>query len=187
MWIVRLALRRPYTFIVMAMLIAIGGVLTIARTPTPAWRRFACRRRKSKHTPAATQARNSQASILGPAHSAHVALVSTQLAARPHVEVVRALGVPSPLPPPLPKNLCRKSPISFLLGPYQNPRMGLFRPFAATARRGPCPRCLVIGSINPAVARSAQSLAISSASAPNILEMSSGPPGAANATASPSR
>src|SRR5229473_2191488 len=34
MWIVRLALRRPYTFIVMAMLIAIGGVLTIARTPT---------------------------------------------------------------------------------------------------------------------------------------------------------
>src|SRR5882724_6315127 len=34
MWIVRLALRRPYTFIVMAMLIGIGGVLTIARTPT---------------------------------------------------------------------------------------------------------------------------------------------------------
>ena len=33
MWIVRLALRRPYTFIVMAMLIAIGGALTIARTP----------------------------------------------------------------------------------------------------------------------------------------------------------
>src|SRR5438309_1860173 len=33
MWIVRLALRRPYTFIVMAILIAIGGVLTIARTP----------------------------------------------------------------------------------------------------------------------------------------------------------
>src|SRR5262249_13818233 len=33
MGIVRLALRRPYTFIVMAMLIAIGGVLTIARTP----------------------------------------------------------------------------------------------------------------------------------------------------------
>src|SRR6185436_1900100 len=33
MWIVRLALRRPYTFIVMAMLIAIGGVLTILRTP----------------------------------------------------------------------------------------------------------------------------------------------------------
>jgi len=26
MWIVRLALRRPYTFVVMAMLIAIGGV-----------------------------------------------------------------------------------------------------------------------------------------------------------------
>jgi multidrug efflux pump subunit AcrB len=33
MWIVRLALRRPYTFIVMALLIAIGGALTIARTP----------------------------------------------------------------------------------------------------------------------------------------------------------
>src|SRR5262245_36329825 len=32
MWIVRLALRRPYTFIVMAILIAIGGGLTIART-----------------------------------------------------------------------------------------------------------------------------------------------------------
>ena len=32
MWIVRLALRRPYTFIVMALLIGIGGVLTIART-----------------------------------------------------------------------------------------------------------------------------------------------------------
>jgi hypothetical protein len=32
MWIVRLALRRPYTFIVMAMLIAIGGVIMIART-----------------------------------------------------------------------------------------------------------------------------------------------------------
>jgi len=32
MWIVRLALRRPYTFVVMALLIAIGGVLTIART-----------------------------------------------------------------------------------------------------------------------------------------------------------
>src|SRR5215475_6774610 len=32
MWIVRLALRRPYTFIVMAILIAIGGALTIART-----------------------------------------------------------------------------------------------------------------------------------------------------------
>ncbi|HBZ70208.1 MAG TPA: RND transporter [Deltaproteobacteria bacterium] len=33
MWIVRLALRRPYTFVVMAILIAIGGALTIARTP----------------------------------------------------------------------------------------------------------------------------------------------------------
>src|SRR5207237_849115 len=33
MWIVRVAIRRPYTFIVMAMLIAIGGLLTIARTP----------------------------------------------------------------------------------------------------------------------------------------------------------
>ena len=33
MWIVRLALRRPYTFIVMAVLIFILGVLTILRTP----------------------------------------------------------------------------------------------------------------------------------------------------------
>ena len=34
MWIVRLALRRPYTFVVMSMLIVIVGVLTIARMPT---------------------------------------------------------------------------------------------------------------------------------------------------------
>ena len=34
MWIVRLALRRPYTFVVMAILILIGGSLSIARTPT---------------------------------------------------------------------------------------------------------------------------------------------------------
>lgn len=34
MWIVRLALRRPYTFVVMAMLVAILGVVTIARMPT---------------------------------------------------------------------------------------------------------------------------------------------------------
>ena len=33
MWIVRLALRRPYTFVVMALLIVILGVLTIVRTP----------------------------------------------------------------------------------------------------------------------------------------------------------
>jgi multidrug efflux pump subunit AcrB len=33
MWIVRLALRRPYTFIVMAVLIGILGTLTILRTP----------------------------------------------------------------------------------------------------------------------------------------------------------
>src|SRR5215510_10994032 len=33
MWIVRLALRRPYTFIVMALLIGIGGVLAFDRTP----------------------------------------------------------------------------------------------------------------------------------------------------------
>jgi multidrug efflux pump subunit AcrB len=33
MWIVALALRRPYTFVVMAFLIAILGVLTIIRTP----------------------------------------------------------------------------------------------------------------------------------------------------------
>jgi multidrug efflux pump subunit AcrB len=34
MWIVRLALRRPYTFVVAAMLVAILGVLTIIRMPT---------------------------------------------------------------------------------------------------------------------------------------------------------
>src|SRR6266699_6845283 len=34
MWIVRLALRRPYTFIVMALLIAIHGALSIVTTPT---------------------------------------------------------------------------------------------------------------------------------------------------------
>jgi multidrug efflux pump subunit AcrB len=34
MWIVRLALRRPYTFVVMAILILILGVLAIVRTPT---------------------------------------------------------------------------------------------------------------------------------------------------------
>src|SRR5215468_9471280 len=34
MWLIRTALRRPYTFVVMAMLIAIGGVLSIRTTPT---------------------------------------------------------------------------------------------------------------------------------------------------------
>src|SRR5438552_12465861 len=34
MWIVRLALRRPYTFVVAAMLVAILGVLLILRMPT---------------------------------------------------------------------------------------------------------------------------------------------------------
>src|ERR1700733_5346586 len=34
MWIVRLALRRPYTFVVMAVLILILGSLAIVRTPT---------------------------------------------------------------------------------------------------------------------------------------------------------
>src|SRR6204780_2645538 len=34
MWIVRLALRRPYTFMVMAILIAIMGGLSIVTTPT---------------------------------------------------------------------------------------------------------------------------------------------------------
>ena len=34
MWIVQLALRRPYTFVVMALLIVIMGVVTIQRTPT---------------------------------------------------------------------------------------------------------------------------------------------------------
>ncbi|MGN6105698.1 MAG: efflux RND transporter permease subunit, partial [Kofleriaceae bacterium] len=34
MWMVRLALRRPYTFVVLALLIAMLGVLSIVRTPT---------------------------------------------------------------------------------------------------------------------------------------------------------
>src|SRR5262245_38296356 len=34
MWLVRTALRRPYTFVVMAILIAIGGGLSIRKTPT---------------------------------------------------------------------------------------------------------------------------------------------------------
>ncbi len=34
MWIVRLALRRPYTFVVVAILILIMGALAIVRTPT---------------------------------------------------------------------------------------------------------------------------------------------------------
>ena len=34
MWIVRLALRRPYTFVVMSILIVIMGMLAIVRTPT---------------------------------------------------------------------------------------------------------------------------------------------------------
>ncbi len=34
MWIVRIALKRPYTFVVLALLILIAGPLTIARTPT---------------------------------------------------------------------------------------------------------------------------------------------------------
>ncbi|MGE0404318.1 MAG: efflux RND transporter permease subunit, partial [Kofleriaceae bacterium] len=34
MWLIRTALRRPYTFVVMAMLIAIGGAYSIKKTPT---------------------------------------------------------------------------------------------------------------------------------------------------------
>ena len=34
MWIVRLALRRPYTFVVGALLVVIFGVLAVVRTPT---------------------------------------------------------------------------------------------------------------------------------------------------------
>lgn len=34
MWIVKLALRRPYTFVVMAILILVVGVVSILRTPT---------------------------------------------------------------------------------------------------------------------------------------------------------
>jgi multidrug efflux pump subunit AcrB len=34
MWLIRTALRRPYTFVVMALLIALGGALSIEKTPT---------------------------------------------------------------------------------------------------------------------------------------------------------
>jgi multidrug efflux pump subunit AcrB len=34
MWIVRLALQRPYTFVVGALLVVIFGVLSLVRTPT---------------------------------------------------------------------------------------------------------------------------------------------------------
>ena len=34
MWFVKLALRRPYTFVVMALLIAILGTVSIARMPS---------------------------------------------------------------------------------------------------------------------------------------------------------
>ena len=34
MWIVRLALRRPYTFVVMSILILVMGLIAIERTPT---------------------------------------------------------------------------------------------------------------------------------------------------------
>ena len=34
MWIVRLALRRPYTFVVMAILIAIFGAISVLTMPT---------------------------------------------------------------------------------------------------------------------------------------------------------
>jgi multidrug efflux pump subunit AcrB len=34
MWIVRLALRRPYTFVVLSILLLILGPITILRTPT---------------------------------------------------------------------------------------------------------------------------------------------------------
>jgi hypothetical protein len=37
MWIVRLALRRPYTFAVLALLIAILGALTLVRTADRSW------------------------------------------------------------------------------------------------------------------------------------------------------
>ena len=34
MWIVRLALRRPYTFVVVALLLVVLGVVTVQRMPT---------------------------------------------------------------------------------------------------------------------------------------------------------
>ena len=44
MWIVRLALRRPYTFVVMSMAIVILGVLAIMRMPTDIFPETPCRR-----------------------------------------------------------------------------------------------------------------------------------------------
>jgi multidrug efflux pump subunit AcrB len=57
MWLIRTALRRPYTFVVMALLIAIGGVASIRKTPTdifpnidiPELRRSAARRDGEAH------------------------------------------------------------------------------------------------------------------------------------------
>jgi multidrug efflux pump subunit AcrB len=34
MWIVRFALQRPYTFVIVALLIAIFGIASILKTPT---------------------------------------------------------------------------------------------------------------------------------------------------------
>ncbi|MDB5220721.1 MAG: Cobalt-zinc-cadmium resistance protein CzcA, partial [Myxococcaceae bacterium] len=34
MWLVRIALKRPYTFVVMAILIVVMGVFSIVRMPT---------------------------------------------------------------------------------------------------------------------------------------------------------
>ncbi len=39
MWIVRLALNRPYTFVVMAVLILLAGVASFVRTPKDIFRR----------------------------------------------------------------------------------------------------------------------------------------------------
>jgi multidrug efflux pump subunit AcrB len=58
MWIVKLALRRPYTFTVLALLILILGPIVILRTPTDVfpeinipvvsivWNTAACRRKR---------------------------------------------------------------------------------------------------------------------------------------------
>jgi multidrug efflux pump subunit AcrB len=40
MWIVRLALNRPYTFVVLAILILLLGPAVILRTPTDIWPGF---------------------------------------------------------------------------------------------------------------------------------------------------
>jgi len=61
MWIVRLALRRPYTFVVLAMLIVLTGVMTILRMPTDMYPRSTSRWSQPSGTTMASRPRNSKA------------------------------------------------------------------------------------------------------------------------------